>query len=202
MNATRGGPSRSYGQDDRYSPIEATRRGAHRARPTPAAAVAPVVAVVAVVAVVLVGLWALVGSLGGQDSGGDPEAGPSASQPATPSDRPSQTPQQSQSPTESTEQQQPQVDRSLTVKVLNNTSTAGLAKKAADQLKAAGWTIGEVTNHRPLGSVPQTTVYYATMAQRATAQAVAADLGTRTVQRSPTLAGNGLTAILASDYQP
>jgi hypothetical protein len=160
---------------------------------------APIGAVVLVVLVVLVGSWTLVGKLGGgSDSGAasDPAATKSAA--PTTGQKPQET-QQTESPAATTTE--PRVDRSAPVRVLNNTATAGLAKRAADKLKNSGWTIAEVGDHKPRGSVAATTVYYADAAQQATAQAVADVVGAQTEQ-SQTLASSGITVVLAADYAP
>lgn len=199
MNASRGG-----GADDRYAQIEATRRGAHRARPTPLASLAPVVAVVSVVLVVLVGLWAVAGGFGGGD-GGDSASEAGGASPTQRSERTTraQAPEET-APPDSPAADPPEtaeVDRLSPVNVLNNTGTAGLAKTAADRLEAAGWRIGDVGNHRPPGSVPVTSVFYAGAEQAATAKAVAGDVGATEVKRSPGLAASGVTVILATDFQ-
>jgi hypothetical protein len=51
--------------DERYAaPVEASRRGAHRARPNPLTSVVPVIAGMAVVVLVVVGAFTLLGDRG------------------------------------------------------------------------------------------------------------------------------------------
>src|SRR4051794_30826383 len=65
--------------DDRFStPIEASRRGAHRARPKPASAGLPVVAGVAVVLLVLGGGYVVLKGSGGVSDSDSNGAAPSA----------------------------------------------------------------------------------------------------------------------------
>jgi LytR cell envelope-related transcriptional attenuator len=45
------------------------------------------------------------------------------------------------------------------VRVLNNSTTKGLAQRAADDLRADGWNVADVGNYAQ-GVVPTTTVYY------------------------------------------
>jgi hypothetical protein len=195
MSTTRGSKA-----EDRYGPIEATRRGAHRARPTPLAGMAPVAAVAVVVVAVILGLWFLVGGLtGGSDDGSDLATGPTVT--AGGSEQPSVEPSVEPTPEQSTTAEEGMVDHAQVIRVLNNTGTQGLAKTAASALQSASWQVGEVGNHTPVGVVRTTTVYYAAAAQAATAQAVAADLGATRTRRSPTVAAKGITVILAADYR-
>ena len=77
------------GLDDPYTGVDSTRRGAHRARPTPLMAALPAVAVVVVVVLVAFGVYTLLGGAGGGGGGGGAAAGaevsPSVSGEADPS---------------------------------------------------------------------------------------------------------------------
>ncbi len=91
-------------------------------------------------------------------------------------------------------------DRTLAVTVLNSTSTSGLAAKGATRLKTAGWAIRSTGNYR--GGVTATTVFYGKASLRATAQAVAADLGTTAVSESADFGASRVTVVLAADFRP
>jgi hypothetical protein len=167
----------------------------------------PVVAVVAVVVVVIVLAWTFLGRSGsgptstpvasGSSAAPDPTQQAPSTQPA-PSDTvstPPATDGSTPSATEGTE-----VDKAAPITVMNSSGIGGLAKRAATRLQSRGWTIdgtpGNVTPER------STTVFYATAAQKATAQAVLKDLGGKyRLKLSPTEAAAGITVILGSDYR-
>ncbi|MQA15203.1 MAG: LytR family transcriptional regulator [Pseudonocardiaceae bacterium] len=88
------------------------------------------------------------------------------------------------------------------VRVYNNSLIKGLAARAADDFRRAGWSVVEVGNYSG-GTIPTTTVYY----QRSTGQRSAADaLGERFDLRvEPRFAGirhadSGLIVIVTNDY--
>ncbi|RDI42382.1 LytR cell envelope-related transcriptional attenuator [Nocardia mexicana] len=77
-------------------------------------------------------------------------------------------------------------DKTVPVRVLNNSTIVGLAAQTAGQLTADGWTVAETGNY-PGGVVPKTTVYYGnTPGEQAAAQSIAAELG---VTAEPRFAG-------------
>lgn len=77
------------------------------------------------------------------------------------------------------------VDKSLPVRVYNNGTVAGLAKKTGDQLSGEGYNITEVGNY-PGGVIPKTTVYYGSSPkEQALAKAIAAELGCAAEPRFP-----------------
>ncbi|MFF0609013.1 LytR C-terminal domain-containing protein [Nocardia tengchongensis] len=77
------------------------------------------------------------------------------------------------------------VDKSLPVRVYNNGTVAGLAKKTGDQLSGEGYNITEVGNY-PGGVIPKTTVYYGSSPkEQALAKAIAAELGCSAEPRFP-----------------
>ncbi|HEX3816331.1 MAG TPA: LytR C-terminal domain-containing protein [Mycobacteriales bacterium] len=86
--------------------------------------------------------------------------------------------------------------------VLNNTTTKGLAKSAAQVFSTRGWQVGTVGNYA--GQISVTTVYYNAKddAQRKAAQTLAAQFpGVTQVQpRFADLPGAGLTVVLAPDW--
>ncbi|MGW4354830.1 LytR C-terminal domain-containing protein [Nocardia sp. NPDC004582] len=77
------------------------------------------------------------------------------------------------------------VDKSVPVRVYNNGTVAGLAKKTGDQLSGEGYNITEVGNY-PNGVIPKTTVYYGSSPkEQALAKAIAAELGCAAEPRFP-----------------
>ncbi|WP_039781346.1 LytR C-terminal domain-containing protein [Nocardia cerradoensis] len=78
------------------------------------------------------------------------------------------------------------VDKTVPVRVLNNSTVAGLASKTGSQLTAAGFDVTETGNY-PGGVIAKTTVYYGNSPhERETAQAIANELG---VSAEPRFAG-------------
>jgi hypothetical protein len=184
--------------DERYAaPVEASRRGAHRARPNPLTSIVPVVAGMAVVVLVVVGAFTLLGGRGSPDSstvGAAPTTSPSASTSTGPSTAPT-TPAGSASSTASAGAD---VDKTIALRVRNSTSTQGLAKKFSSTLTADGWTVAETgdANQRGLAT---TLVYYGKSSQKASAQAVVDTLGFGKVKKSAANAGDGITVVLGAD---
>jgi hypothetical protein len=180
-------------QDSYVAPLEANRRGAHRARPNPLLGILPLVAVAAVVVAVAGGVVALVGGGGLLPSGKEktvagstiasakptakattPAAKPStpAAQQSSPSTEPSKTPDAS--PSKSADVGT--VDKTVKITVHNSTSVGGLAKKTSGKLKDAGWTGADYAKGQS-AAVPQTIVYYASSDLKATAEALVQELG-------------------------
>lgn len=78
------------------------------------------------------------------------------------------------------------MDKSVPVRVLNNSSVTGLAAETASTLEESGWTIAETGNYSE-GEIPKTTVYYGnSSSERQAATAIAAELG---VSAEPRFAG-------------
>lgn len=207
---------RPGGVEDRFgSALEATRRGAHRARPTVLAVVLPTLAVMTVVAAVVLTTWALFGRGGTTSTTDDVDTAsapdPAVTAPQTPgAGQPGATTEPTTDPTtdattepttDPTGEPTDAVDRTTGVVVLNNTATAGLAKSAGEELTAGGWTVASVGNFTPRGAVTETTVFFARKAQRATAEALAEELGAG-VERDAEKAVDGVTVILGPDYTP
>jgi hypothetical protein len=186
--------------DERYAaPVEASRRGAHRARPNPVASVVPVIAGVAVVVLVVVGAFVLLQRNNGSSGDNPPAAAPTATSGAGASATPSAT--ASTAPSSSpTAGAGAEADKSIELRVLSSVSVSGLAKTNADLLEEKGWTVGEVgnSNQRDL-SVSR--VYYAEADQKATAQAIVADLGFGETKKSVGNAGDGITVVLGQDAE-
>ena len=88
-----------------------------------------------------------------------------------------------------------------------STTTApitGLAARAADDFRSAGWTVDEV-GQLPAGIIPTTTVYYRPGTERAgrRASALGSEFGLRVAPRFAGLqdASPGLIVIVTNDYQ-
>ena len=138
-------------------------------------------------------------------SGGATATGPSGGATAAPSTTPgspgsaaggSTTGGSSSGPTGS-------VDLGVPVRVLNNSTTTGLAADAAARLERSGWRDVSVGNY-PQGIIPTTTVYYRPgTAEQPAAQQIATALGARAQQRFDGLdvASPGVVLIVTSDFR-
>jgi len=196
------------GLEDRYTvPLEANRRGAHRARPNPLTGTLPVVAVAVVVIAVIAGAFVLLGSgLLPSSSNGSSSSGVAGALPRS-SNLPTgavgatgQLPGATITPTGPATATQVQKS-SVKLVVLNSTHTTGLAKKAGAALQAKGWTVLRTGNFTGSG-VSQTTVFYAQSADAAIAKQVTTDLGVGSTKQSSTNATSGITVVLGTDYKP
>ena len=88
------------------------------------------------------------------------------------------------------------------LRVYNNSTISGLATRAADDFRRAGWPIDEVGNY-PHGIIPTTTVYYRPGTdEEAPAKALAERFGMRANPRFEGLqhATPGIMVIVTSDY--
>lgn len=89
------------------------------------------------------------------------------------------------------------------VRVYNNGTITGLASRAAEELRSAGWQVDEVGNYSA-GRIPTSTVYYRPGTEE---QAAAEELGQlfhlRTAPRFEGIAGAspGLIVIITNDYR-
>jgi hypothetical protein len=94
------------------------------------------------------------------------------------------------------------VDRKAELVVLNGTTTGGLGGRVASKLKSAGWAVpAAASDYRPK-PFAETTVFYAKKSEKATAQAVADELGPGyRIERDAGQATDGITVIIGSDYQ-
>jgi hypothetical protein len=90
-------------------------------------------------------------------------------------------------------------DLTTPVAVLNAAKVSGLAATEAKKLEAGGFTNVTAANSTGTG-VKTTTVFYATDAQKVTADAVAQLLGITTVTMSPTQAKDGIAVVLTPDF--
>ncbi len=80
----------------------------------------------------------------------------------------------------------PAANQAAEVRVYNISSKEGIAARTADDLKAAGFKVTEVTN-LAVPDVSATTVYYADEGEKATAEAVGQKLGAPVEKRIPAL---------------
>jgi hypothetical protein len=176
----------------------------------------PTVAVLVAVVLIGWGAWALtrstastITSSGTDDSGttqGDtvPTAPTTGAGSPTLSSTPgtsatSSTPSTSTSSTSVTSPPAGAVDRSIPVTVLNSTRTKGLAASLASTLRTSGWTVPTTDNYRR--GTPPTTVFYGSADQRATARAVADDVGgDPQVEQSDEFGTQRITVVIGSDY--
>lgn len=203
-NTTRTTSNSSSGYDERYVvPLEASRRGAHRARVSPVMAMLPVVAVVGIVVGAIALVYVFFGGGGGSgDPAAPPVAGPTVSAPApSPSasgeasgGAPSPSPDEA-SPTAAAGT----VDKTIPVAVYNGSGTSGLGKQAGNKLTAVGWKLGTVANWTG-AAVTETTVYYGSADQRASAQAIVKTLRKGVAKQSAAKAGAGITVVVGPDY--
>lgn len=201
--------TRQRTEDQYVMPVEASRRGAHRARVSPLLGALPFVAVAVVVVGVVLLAWTLFGGNGGTSTVAEPASGvssaaspPASGKPAAssaaaePSASKSTAAEPSKTPSKSPAAQ---VDKTLKIVVRNSTGTKGLAAGAADRLKAKGWTINGIPdNYKP---TIDSTVFYNDPSQKPSAQAVARILGIDLVKPDPTMAAKGVTVVLGPDYQ-
>lgn len=93
----------------------------------------------------------------------------------------------------------PAADFTTPVTVINAANVSGLAASQAKKLEAGGFTKVTATNGSGTG-VKATTVFYATDAQKVTADAVAQLLGITTVTKSSTQAKSGITVVLMPGF--
>jgi hypothetical protein len=93
--------------------------------------------------------------------------------------------------------------KSVPVRVYNNSKVKGLAHTAADDLRAEGWQVTEVSNY-PYGVIPTTTAYYrAGTEEEAAARSIAATFGMRVEERFAGIkdAPAGVIVIVTNDYK-
>jgi hypothetical protein len=204
-----GSPADDDSDDER--PVRGALALAAARKPRPVGAVIAVLAVLA-----LIGVLAAVSGRGNSDhpkqdaaavrnapgkahpsSAPTTEASASASAPGTTATSPG-----SSAPTHRKAAVPGRAPAGVALTVLNNTTTQGLAKSAAQVFSTRGWQVGTVGNYA--GQISVTTVYYNSddAAQRKAAQTLAAQFpGVTQVQpRFASLPGAGLTVVLAPDW--
>ena len=203
--------------DDRFAaPLEANRRGAHRARPNPVLGFLPIVAVMALVGIVAGGAFALLGggsllpggnSPSGSVAGASPLPSTTAPRPSATATTPSATASAPTTAPATATATSPSpgggtVTKTVKLTILNATKPPvnGLAAQVKTKLQGQGWTVSKTATQT--SSSPPTTVYYATADLRATANALVKALGVGLVQQNPALAGiTGITIVIGNDYQ-
>jgi hypothetical protein len=90
----------------------------------------------------------------------------------------------------------------LPLRVYNNSTISGLATRAAEDFRTAGWPIDEIGNY-PHGIIPTTTVYYRPgTEEEVSAKALAEQFGMRANPRFEGLqhASPGIIVIVTNDY--
>jgi hypothetical protein len=190
--------------DDRFTtPIEASRRGAHRARPKPVSATLPVLAGIAVVLLVIGGVYAVLGGTK-TDSSPNPaaaEPGPSATAGAAPNKTttaPTKAAQDPAATSGATDDGSGDVDHGITLAVLNSISVKGLALQVKARLETKGWSVSR-TGNSANKNLPTSKVYYAKTTQKATAEAMVKDLGYGEITKDSVVAKGGLVVVLGQD---
>lgn len=91
----------------------------------------------------------------------------------------------------------------VSVRVYNNSTIKGLAHRAADDFRGAGYDVPEAGNY-PWGKIATTTIYFRPgTPEQARAEQVAAEFGARAEPRFPGLqdASAGIIAIITDDYK-
>jgi len=203
-NSTRPG-----GYDERLVvPLEASRRGAHRARVNPLMGVLPVLAVVVVVAAVIGVAYTLFlrGSNGTDDTANG--TGPTATAPANTKPAATTSPGSASSTTPATSPSASQsapaatVNKATAFSVYNGSTPAvnGLGAKAQTALAAAGWTKANLVKGKAPVQSTTTHAYYAEDSQRGTAEAIVKSLGVGSAKLSTSIAGSGIVVVVGNDY--
>lgn len=97
----------------------------------------------------------------------------------------------------------PTVDPSVPITVLNGTPTDGLDESAAQELRAAGFTVESSTN-ADKSDIAESIVYYSAPQYEAAARGVAQALGIEQVRESTAFSsiGSNLTVVLGANYVP
>jgi hypothetical protein len=205
-NSTRPG-----GYDERLVvPLEASRRGAHRARVSPLVAALPLLAVIVVVAAVIGVAYTLflgrsandaADPLAGGSNPGPTSSAPAASAPAASASQPAAS---APSTSASTAPSTGKIDRGAAFSVYNGSvpKVNGLAANGLTALSGAGFTAGTVVRAEPPVVPRRTTVYYGTEEQAATARQMVKDLGAGVTKLSPDIAKTRIVVIVANDFRP
>jgi hypothetical protein len=203
--------TRPSGYDERLVvPLEASRRGAHRARINPLMSVLPVLAVmVVVVAVIGVAYTLFVKNTNTADDGATGTV-PTTSAPAAP--KPSGTTtapaagssstKAATSPSASSSAPAAAVDKDVAFVVYNGSTPPvnGLGAKAQAALTDAGWTKAKLVKGTTPVQLTTTRVYYAKESQQPTAEAIAKALGVGSAKLSTSIASSGIVVVVGNDY--
>jgi LytR cell envelope-related transcriptional attenuator len=199
--------TRQGGYDERLVvPLEASRRGAHRARTNPLVAALPLLVVVIVVAAVIGVAYALFVKPSGDTSANEPltstTSPPATSAPAT--TQPSATSSKSSSSSSSSSASASTsaaaaVDKNVAVTVYNDTAIPRLAKRVSSVLSAKGFANAGTTQGKWTPTVSQTTVFYSKDSQSATAAAIVKALGFGKAEQTSKDTGGGITVVAVAD---
>lgn len=185
------------GYDERYvMPLEASRRGAHRARVSPVMAVLPIVAVVGIVIGAIALVYLFFGGLGGSGSASQATSSVQGTPAVTTSAAPASTSTSAATPSASASTGGT-VDKTISVSVYNATGVTGLARRYGAKVTAAGWSLGTVASWST--RLSDTVVYYGTDTQEATAQALVKVVGHGETRLSPAKAGTGISVVIGND---
>lgn len=201
--------TRPPGYDDRSAaPVEASRRGAHRARPKPIAAILPVIAGVAVVLLVIGAVYTVFGS-----SADTPETNTAAQEAVqeeadstadTDSDSDSAdatTSSKKKSTKSSSSGSSGTVDQTIPVIVLNSIDVSGLAASYQTTLEGEGWSI-ERTGNSTSRDLATTKIYYEDSEMKASAKAVRKALGGfGELSEDADVNAGSITVVLGEDAQ-
>jgi LytR cell envelope-related transcriptional attenuator len=199
--------TRQGGYDERLVvPLEASRRGAHRARTNPLVAALPLLVVVIVVAAVIGVAYALFVKPSGDTSANEPltsttppaaTSAPATAQPSVTSSKSSSSSSSSSaSASTSTSSAPAAVDTSAAFTVANGSGKTGLAGRVTSALKHAGFSGASVDTNSWRGTpVSETTVFYAKDSQKATAEAIASALGNGHARKSASDANGGIVVV-------
>lgn len=204
--------TRQGGYDERLVvPLEASRRGAHRARVSPLVAALPLLAVVVVVAAVIGVAYTLFLRPSTKDVADPGAGGPTTSATAPASPRPGGSASQpapsggaSSGSSATTTAAGAAVDKTVAFQVYNGSvpKVNGLAGDAATKLKGGGFTGAAINRGAAPVPAKRTTVYYASADQAATAKAIAKALGVGAAKESASIAASGIVVIVVNDFQP
>jgi LytR cell envelope-related transcriptional attenuator len=204
--------TRQGGYDERLVvPLEASRRGAHRARMNPVLAALPLLAVIVVVAAVIGVAYTLFLRPNTQDANESgpttpaatatppaasaPAAAPAASQPSASAGSASASSSASAGASSAAT-----IDKTVVFAVYNATQVKGLAAKAKTTLTADGFTAGQVLRGTPPVVVSRTTVFYAKASQAATAKAMAKTLNAVAREDSAAATPSRIVVVVSSDF--
>lgn len=181
-----------------------SRSGAHRPRRPVWHDLLPLTVIALAVVALVIGIFELKDSVLGGTSGSTTNNGPlddPNGPAASPTGSGTRTATASTSPTSTASATTSLVvSHSVKVSVFNATSRSGLAKGATTKLSGAGWTHATTGGNKTYSGA--TTVFYPTADLKATAKAIAQDLGGYAVEQSSAYGSSGLTVLLGSDYHP
>jgi len=190
--------------DDRFTtPTEASRRGAHRARPKAVSVGLPIIAGVAVVLIVLGFTYTLLNS-GKSSSGANVSAADTTSSASATKSAGSgkatatSSAAQTSSAATSTAGGTRAVNRGIDLKVLNSIPVQGLAKKLQTRIEGDGWKVQSTGNSKNRNLVT-TKIYYGMSSTKASATALRKDIGYGILVLDSAVAGNGLVVVLGQD---